>query len=162
MRTPITWDEMYLKICKAAAERSRDASTQVGACIVRDKRVLVVGYNGFPSGINETAERWERPLKYAYVVHAEANCLMTAARYGIPLDQSILYVSLHPCANCAKHIVQAGIKEVVYDATIPPRDEHEHWIAKQILEEAGVSIVALNSCNPSVSSSSSTSPQVNL
>ena len=162
MRNVISWDEMYMKICRAAAERSKDDSTQVGACIVKDKRVLAVGYNGFPSGIKEDEERWTRPLKYTYVVHAEANCLMSAARYGVPVDGATLYSTLQPCANCAKHIVQAGIKEVVYDATIPPRDEHEHWIAEQILREGGVSIVALNSPNPSVSSSSNTSPQGNL
>jgi dCMP deaminase len=143
MRTVIDWDNWFMEICRTAAKRSKDDSTQVGACIVKDNRILAVGYNGFPVGVKETEERWTRPLKYTYVVHAEANCLMSAARYGVPVDGATLYSTLQPCANCAKHIAQAGIVRVIYDASVPPRDEHEHWIAEQILKESGVLVVSM-------------------
>lgn len=135
MRSVISWDQMFFDVCRAAAQRSKDSSTQVGACITRDNRVLAVGYNGFPSGMQETPLLWERPTKYDYVVHAEMNCILTAARYGIALEGATLYTTLFPCANCAKHLVQSGVAEVVYDASVAPRTtEDDVKCAKTILK----------------------------
>lgn len=135
MRKVISWDQMFFDICYAAAQRSKDPTTNVGACLMRENRVLAVGYNGFPMGFAESPELWERPTKYTYVVHAEMNCILTAARYGIALEGASIYTTLFPCSNCAKHMLQAGIKEIVYDATQEPRDLQDAECAKMILKD---------------------------
>lgn len=144
MRKVVEWTDWFMGLCYEAAKRSKDSSTQVGACIVKDKRVVAIGYNGFPSGVEETEKRWTRPLKYQYVVHAEANAIAQSARFGVPLDGATIYLTLHPCIGCAKLIAQSGIKEVVYDNThsceMFKTDTDEQWIAHQILKESGVSV----------------------
>lgn len=161
MREVPKWDDWFFGICYEAARRSKDSSTQVGACIVRDKRVLAVGYNGFPSGIVESEERWTRPLKYTFVVHAEMNAILQSARYGIALDGASMYLTLHPCSGCAKSIAQAGIKEVVYDSThtceLFRSNENDTWIAQQILKEAGVGVTSY-AYTPSTKWSENSSP----
>lgn len=142
MREVDSWDTYFLRLCDTIATRSKDPSTQVGAIIVRDNAVLSQGYNGFPRGIDDTATRWERPAKYDIVVHAEMNAIMTAARYGHALDGATLYCSLMPCAGCAKHIIQAGVREVVVNATISKAyqsaTDHGFVLAVDLFCEAGV------------------------
>jgi len=114
----ITWDEYFMGVARLAAMRSKDPNTQVGACIVdSEKRILSTGYNGFPSGCSDDDYPWEREgnfgdTKYPYVVHAELNAILNAR--GKNLTGSTIYVDLFPCNECAKAIIQAGIKEVVY------------------------------------------------
>ena len=113
----ISWDEYFMEIAKLSAKRSKDPSTQVGACIVNDDNKIVgIGYNGFPNGINDDELSWSREgnyldTKYPYVCHAELNAIMNCTL--IPKG-SIIYVTLFPCNECAKLIIQAGIKKVVY------------------------------------------------
>ena len=101
-----------------AAERSKDPSTQVGACIVdSEKRILSTGYNGFPHGCSDDEFPWNRDealgeTKYQFVVHAELNAILNAS--GKSLAGSTLYVGLFPCNECAKAIIQSGIREVIY------------------------------------------------
>ena len=101
-----------------ASQRSKDPSTQVGACIIdSDNRILSTGYNGFPQGCSDDEFPWNRDealgeTKYNYVVHAELNAILNAS--GKKLAGAILYVGLFPCNECAKAIIQSGIKEVVY------------------------------------------------
>ncbi|MBQ9374801.1 MAG: dCMP deaminase family protein [Ruminococcus sp.] len=114
----LSWDEYFMGIALLSAGRSKDNNTQVGACIVSDEnKVLSVGYNGMPIGCNDDDMPWEREgetlnTKYPYVCHAELNAILN--RITGSLKGARIYVSLFPCNECAKAIIQSGIKEVVY------------------------------------------------
>lgn len=114
----ITWDEYFMGIAILSANRSKDPNTQVGACIVNDKnRIMSVGYNGFPYGCDDDIFPWERSgdefdTKYPYVCHAELNAILNFR--GGSLEGCKIYVALFPCNECAKAIIQCGIKEVLY------------------------------------------------
>ena len=114
----ISWDDYFMGVALLAAERSKDPSTQVGACIVdSEKRILSTGYNGFPHGCSDDEFPWNRDeslgeTKYQFVVHAELNAILNAS--GKSLAGATVYVGLFPCNECAKAIIQSGIKEVVY------------------------------------------------
>lgn len=113
----ISWDEYFMALAILSSKRSKDPSTQVGACIVdENNKILSMGYNGMPVGINDDNITWEREgsfldTKYAYVCHAELNAILN---YKGNLTGSKIYVYLFPCNECAKAIIQAGIKEVIY------------------------------------------------
>ena len=115
----ISWDEYFMGVAKLAARRSKDPSTQVGACIVSPEKIIIsTGYNGMPMGCSDDSFPWDRSAecendtKYPYVVHAELNAILNAN--GRDLRGSRVYVALFPCNECAKAIIQSGIKEVVY------------------------------------------------
>ena len=112
----ISWDEYCMGIAMLAAMRSKDPSTQVGACIVsQDNIIISTGYNGMPKGCSDDEFPWEREgavTKYPYVVHAELNAILNAN--GRDLRGSRIYVALFPCNECAKAIIQSGVKEVIY------------------------------------------------
>lgn len=114
----ISWDEYFMGIALLSAKRSKDSNTQVGACIVSDEnKILSVGYNGMPTGCNDDEMPWARegePLetKYPFVCHAELNAILN--RSSGSLKNARIYVSLFPCNECAKAIIQSGIKEVIY------------------------------------------------
>ena len=112
----INWDEYFMGIAMLAAKRSKDPSTQVGACIVsQDNIIISIGYNGMPKGCSDDEFPWDRTgeeTKYPYVVHAELNAILNAS--GRDLRGSRLYVALFPCNECAKAIIQSGVKEVLY------------------------------------------------
>jgi dCMP deaminase len=119
----MNWDEYFLKIAAVAASKSKDPSTQVGAVIVRPDRTIVsVGYNGFPRGVADTPERLnDRPTKYSLVVHAEMNAILSARE---SLNGYTLYtVPFMPCDRCFVHVIQSGIKRVVFpEATMAQLD----------------------------------------
>lgn len=145
----INWDEFFMGVALLAAQRSKDPNSQVGACIVSGKDdpaggnvILSTGYNGFPAGCSDDEFPWEREgafadTKYPFVVHAELNAILNAR--GKSLRGARLYVALFPCNECAKAIIQAGIREVVYlsdkyaetDSTIASR---------RMLNAAGVTL----------------------
>lgn len=140
----ISWDEYFMGVALLAAERSKDPSTQVGACIVdADNRIVSTGYNGFPYGCSDDEYPWSREggdaadTKYGYVVHAELNAILNAR--GRNVAGTRLYVALFPCNECAKAIIQAGIREVVYLSdkygTTPMT-----LISKRMLASAGVKL----------------------
>ena len=112
----ISWDEYFMGIAMLAAKRSKDPNTQVGACIVSEDNIIIsTGYNGMPKGCSDDEYPWEREgadTKYPYVVHAELNAILNAG--GRVLRGATLYVALFPCNECAKAIIQSGIKEVIY------------------------------------------------
>ena len=112
----ISWDEYFMGVAKLAAHRSKDPSTQVGACIVSPENIIIsTGYNGMPQGCSDDDFPWDRSgeeTKYPYVVHAELNAILNAT--GRDLRGSRVYVALFPCNECAKAIIQSGVKEVVY------------------------------------------------
>ncbi len=114
----IGWDEYFMGIALLSAHRSKDPSTQVGACIVnQDNRIVGIGYNGFPRGCSDEDLPWGREAedtndtKYPYVVHAEANAILNSVQ---SLKGARIYVALFPCNECTKLIIQSGISEVVY------------------------------------------------
>ena len=112
----ISWDEYFMGVAMLAARRSKDPSTQVGACIVSPDNIIIsTGYNGMPKGCSDDEFPWDREgaeTKYPYVVHAELNAILNAN--GRDLRNSRVYVALFPCNECAKAIIQSGVKEVVY------------------------------------------------
>ncbi len=115
----ISWDEYFMGVALLSSYRSKDPHTKVGACIVNTKkRIVGIGYNGFPYGCSDAEYPWENDkeltfldTKYPYVVHAEANAILNSTE---SLDNATLYVSLFPCNECAKLIIQSGIKHIVY------------------------------------------------
>ena len=139
----ITWDEYFMGIALLSAKRSKDPNTQVGACIVNDRhRIMSVGYNGFPFGCDDDEFPWERTgdeynTKYPYVCHAELNAILNCA--GGSLVDCTIYVALFPCNECAKAIIQSGIKKVVYISD-KYADTPSVRASKRMLEKAGVSL----------------------
>lgn len=113
----IGWDEYFMGIALLSAKRSKDPSTQVGACIInREKKIVGVGYNGFPKGCSDDNFPWDREgdfldTKYPFVMHAEQNAILNSIK---KLSDCTIYVGLFPCHECAKSIIQSGIKEVVF------------------------------------------------
>lgn len=113
----LSWDDYFMGVAKLSSMRSKDDSSQVGACIVNQKnRIVGIGYNGFPVGCDDDDFPWEREgsfleTKYAYVVHAEPNAILNSS---VSLEGARIYVTLFPCNKCAKSIIQSGICEVIY------------------------------------------------
>jgi len=136
------WDELFLEAAELFSKKSKD-TTKIGCVLVRDNRPICVGFNGIPSGVEDRPERLERPEKYKWICHSETNAIANAAKFGIALDGSTLYVTGHPCNECAKMIIGAGIKEVKYGPRIFNKDFDFH-ISKQMFEEAGIKVVQLN------------------
>lgn len=137
----ISWDEYFMGISKLSGMRSKDPNTQVGACIVsEDNKILSMGYNGFPIGCSDDAFPWEREgdmlhTKYAFVTHSELNAILNYR--GGSLAGAKLYVSLFPCNECAKAIIQAGIRTIVYECD-KYADTPSIIAAKKMLDAAGV------------------------
>lgn len=138
----ISWEEYFMAIAQLSAKRSKDPSTQVGACIVNtQKRIIGIGYNGFPTGCSDDELPWNREgdylnTKYPYVCHAEMNAITNATNKQ-DLNGASMYVSLFPCNECAKLIVQVGIKEVVF-LSDKYHDEPIFVAARKIFDMAGV------------------------
>ncbi|MBE5968873.1 MAG: dCMP deaminase family protein [Lachnospiraceae bacterium] len=137
----ITWDEYFMGVAMLSAKRSKDPNTQVGACIVSDdNKILSMGYNGFPNGCSDDEFPWNRegePLnnKYFYSTHSELNAILNYR--GGSLEGAKLYVTLFPCNECAKAIIQAGIKTLVYDCD-KYSDTPSVIASKRMLDAAGV------------------------
>ena len=137
----ISWDEYFMAVAKLAGQRSKDPSTQVGSCIVsQDNKILSMGYNGFPIGCSDDEFPWEReggPLetKYSYIVHSELNAILNYR--GGSLEGAKLYVSLFPCNECAKAIIQAGITTIIYGGD-KYADTPAVIASKRMLDRAGV------------------------
>lgn len=137
----ISWDAYFMGVAKLSALRSKDPGTQVGACIVnQDKRIIGIGYNGLPKGCSDETFPWEKDgsfldTKYPYVVHAEANAILNATQ---SLKGATIYVSLFPCNECAKLIIQSGITEIIYEDNKYEKTEG-NLAAIRMLNEAKVS-----------------------
>ena len=137
----ISWDEYFMGIALLSGERSKDPNSQVGACIVSpDNKILSIGYNGFPIGCSDDEIPWDREgdfvdTKYPYVCHSELNAILNYT--GSTLKQSRIYVTLFPCNECAKAIIQSGIKEVIYMSD-NYKDTDSVKVSKKMLDMAGV------------------------
>ena len=141
------WKLKMIGLAKHVATWSKDKSTQVGAVIVNDRgTVLSMGYNGFARGVNDNIPlRDERPLKYSYTPHAEANAIYNAAAEGVSLRDASIYVTLFTCSGCANAIVQSGIIKVYVPEIDESHERDQRWmdefkIAKTILDEGKVEI----------------------
>lgn len=138
----ISWDEYFMGIALLSAQRSKDSNTQVGACIVSsDNKILSVGYNGMPTGCSDDEMPWERDgdssldTKYPFVCHAELNAILNSSTGSV--KNSKIYVSLFPCNECAKAIIQSGIKEVIYMED-KYADSDEVIASKRMFDMSGV------------------------
>ena len=135
------WHARFLRLAKEVATWSKDPSTQVGCVLVRDRRVISTGYNGFPRGISDSFDRlMDREQKYEITVHAEVNAVTTAALHGVTTEGCAAYVTFSPCSRCASVLINAGIKEVYVTAgeIAPDRWLQNFILASRILAEAGV------------------------
>lgn len=137
----ISWDEYFMGIALLSAMRSKDNNSQVGACIVSpENKILSLGYNGMPIGCDDDAMPWERegdPLdtKYMYVCHAELNAILNSAHNN--LKGARVYVTLFPCNECAKAIIQSGIKELIY-LSDKYHDTHASIASRRMFNMTGV------------------------
>lgn len=147
------WNIRFMDLARLIAQWSKDESTKVGCVIIgQDKEVRSMGYNGFPRGVDDTiAERKTRPTKYDFTEHAERNAIYNAGLYGAQIKNCILYVTMPPCVDCARGIIQSGIREVIYMDI--PNDKKQNipgWRDKlnasfQMFDEAGVIYKSLDS-----------------
>ncbi|MBQ0042105.1 MAG: dCMP deaminase family protein [Lachnospiraceae bacterium] len=143
----LSWDEYFMGVSHLAGMRSKDPNTQVGACIVsEDNKILSIGYNGFPKGCSDEKFPWERQgdvlhTKYAFVTHAELNAILNYK--GGDLSGAKLYVSLFPCNECAKAIIQAGIRTIIY-ADDKYNGTDTNVASKMLFDAAGVSYIQYN------------------
>ena len=138
----MNWDQYFMSMAFLIAMKSKDLSTQIGAVIVDNKnRIVGTGYNGFVSGSIESEERWSKPEKYEWVIHAEVNSILNATK---DLDSCVMYTNGVPCLQCATKIAQVGIKEVVVDYVWDAAN-YNQWLesaqkTKQLFEECGIKI----------------------
>lgn len=138
------WDKKFVDLAKHIAEWSKDTNRKNGAVIVDDdNNVLSLGYNGFPRGCDDSIEsRYEQPTKYLYTEHAERNSIYHAARNGVNIKGGKMYMTMFCCADCARGIIQSGIKEIIApkpDLTHPKWGEH-FSSAIEMLTESNVKI----------------------
>ena len=137
----ISWDNYFMGVALLSAQRSKDPNTQVGACIVsKDNKILSVGYNGAPNGYDDEKMPWAREgefveTKYPYVCHAELNAILN--NKGSILEGARIYVDLFPCNECAKAIIQTGIKEVIYKSDKYDGTK-ENIVAKKLFNGCGI------------------------
>ena len=138
------WDRRFLDLASHISTWSKDPSTKVGCVVVgEDREIRSTGFNGFPRGIEDDAERLaDREQKYPLICHAEENAIMHAARTGVSLKGNIAYVTWPPCTRCTRSLIQAGVSEVVYpaDIEIPERWTEDFGIAMGMMQEAGITV----------------------
>lgn len=147
----MNWDEYFIQVADLVRVKSKDPSTKVGAVLTLNNSIFSTGFNGFPMGVDETDQsRWERPIKYDYVCHAERNAIALAARKGSATQGATLYLvgmgsPTMPCTECAKMIIHSGIVRVVGRAIKPIPDTwlKDFEFAGNLLAEAGVEFVEL-------------------
>jgi dCMP deaminase len=139
----MTWADYLMGFAQHASTKSKDP-TKVGAVLVGDdgRTVLLASYNGPPAGVADTADRFERPRKYLFASHAEANLVAFAARRGIQADGCSVYVTHMPCAGCARTLIQAGIRAVVFGSGQTAMPKEETAAAWDMFTEAGVTCSA--------------------
>lgn len=137
------WHQRFMLLAREVADWSKDPSTKVGCILVRDKKVISTGYNGFPKNISDDLNRLvDREQKYELTVHAEVNAVTTAALHGVSTEGATAYVTFNPCSRCSAVLINAGITAIYVDAAaeIPPRWLQNFILASRILKEAEVEL----------------------
>lgn len=137
------WHDYYMGFARHAATKSKD-TTQVGAVIIGPGgEIRMTGFNGPPQRVEDRPERRERPMKYLYASHAEANAIAFAARNGVRTDGCIMYVTHYPCSGCAKSLIQAGVQCIVVGSGTTSMPAEEFEAAHYMFQEAGVKVIRL-------------------
>ena len=131
----LSWDEMFMEIAKVVAKRSKDPHTQVGAVIVKDGRILGIGYNAEPKNFTYEFD-WHSEEKYKYVIHAEMNAIANSTYFGNSINGAKIYLTLSPCHDCVKMLVQFGITEVIFEKKYKDFEE-----AEMIAKTAGLKLI---------------------
>lgn len=145
IRRRIPWEEYFMRHVYLAASKSKDPRTQIGAVIVQDGVIISEGYNGFPRNVQDSNERLdEKEVKLSFIVHAEHNSILNAARMGISTAGSTMFTQGIPCSECAKAIIQAGVKRVFLHGRWPdvdsPKWKKSNDLTQTMFKEAGVVI----------------------
>lgn len=142
----VSWDDYFMTLVYLVAMRSKDRSTHIGAVVIGpDKEIRSTGYNSFPRGMNDNVEkRQDRPLKYEMIEHAERNACYNATLIGVSLKNCVMYTNGIPCSDCARAVIQSGIKEVVVDSRWHNKNDAK-WkasckISLEMFDEVGVKI----------------------
>lgn len=148
MNNILSWEDCFMELAETIAKRSKDPSTQVGACIVENEtnRIISLGYNGFPYGCSDDEFPWDKETednKYLYVVHAELNAILSAKR---DLSNAVMYVTHYPCNECMKAIIQSGIKTVIYK-NLYKENSIMNIATNKMAKASGVSIINCDSKN---------------
>jgi dCMP deaminase len=147
------WDRRFVALARAVSEWSKDPSTRTGAVVVDGhRRILSLGYNGFPVGVRDDERLTDREAKYRLIVHADLNAIYTAARLGLSLVGATMYLTGHPCNECMKGIIQVGIRRVAWPADNPFENDpatRERWAdallaTHQMASESGVNMDRIN------------------
>ncbi len=138
------FDSWFMRHVYLAASKSKDPRTKIGAVLVKDKRIISNGYNGFPSKVVDSEERYNnKELKYQFICHGESNAVLKCARFGISSLGSTIYTQGIPCDSCCKAIIQGGVSEIVFHKQWPNLIHSKKWvdsiaISKIMIVEAGV------------------------
>lgn len=135
IQSDVSWDELFMKHVYLIASKSKDPRTKIGAVLVKDGIIISEGYNGFARGVRDLEERYsDSTIKYAFVVHAEANGVLNAVRHGINTSGATCFTQMIPCSECAKILIQAGIQEIVV---------HSRWVYKNPQWEKAMKITKI-------------------
>lgn len=133
-----------MRVTDEVSSWSKDPSTKCGCVLVRDRRILATGYNGFPANLSDSLDRYSnREYKLAVVIHAEKNAIFNAAKNGATIEGATAYINWHPCGQCASALIQAGVVKVVCPDpnTAPERWRENFKIANDLLFEAGIQVL---------------------
>lgn len=148
IQSKFSWDQYFMTMAYLVAMKSKDPSTKVGAVIVGpNKEIRSTGYNGLPRGLEDKTERYDRPMKYNILNHAEENAILHCSRIGVSAYDCTIYVPWFPCSLCAKSIIQSGITTIVYHSKWPGNhNKDSKWnasmeISKEMFNEVGIKII---------------------
>jgi len=139
MTESISWDAFFMSMCECVSQKSKDTSTKVGSVIVGpENEVRSLGFNGFPRGVQDTGieiqNRYMRPQKYKWTEHAERNAIYNAARMGVPLRGTRIYVPYLPCCDCMRAIIQSGIESIIIGSGVLQKHWVESWGIRESLQ----------------------------
>jgi dCMP deaminase len=143
--SPVSWEELFMKHAYLIATKSKDPRTKIGAVLVKKNIIISEGFNGFPRGVVDLTSRYiDRETKYRFVVHSELNAILNASRHGVNTEDSDCYTQAMPCCECAKALIQAGIKSVIIHEGWPDMDKK--WndsfdFSFKMFHESGVRVI---------------------
>jgi len=141
------WHQRFMQLAELVAKWSKDPSTKVGCVLIKKRRIISTGFNGFPKGIDDDINRlMDREEKYELTIHAETNAIITAAIHGVSTNGCSAYITMHPCSRCAAALINAGIKNVFIKSldSVPSRWVQNFILSSKLLKEAGVPLVSID------------------
>lgn len=137
----------FLEIAKIISKRSHDSQTQCGCVLVKDDRVISMGFNGFPLGFPDNILPNTRPEKYKFILHSEANCIINAAKMGISTDNSVAYVTGQCCPECLKILIQAGVRKIYIGRNTHSSAKSEKEFHNLLIKMANIELIKLENNN---------------